>query len=98
MMNERALLALLRQVQIGDATPEEAAAQLRIEPFVSLGYATVDSQRKARQGIAEVIYGASKTPEQILGICQTMVERGEHNILVTRMQLSRAAQAGRCGA
>ncbi len=90
-MHERELLALLRRVQIGDATAEEAAAQLNPEPFVSLGYATVDTQRKARQGVQEVIYGASKTPEQILGICQAMTKRGGHNILVTRMSPQAAA-------
>lgn len=90
-MDEREVIALLRQVQIGDITPEDAASQLRPEPFVSLGYATVDTQRKARQGVCEVIYGASKSPEHILGICRTMAERGERNLLVTRMSPEAAA-------
>ena len=32
--------------------------------------------RKLRQGAAEVIYGAGKTPEQIAGIAARMAERG----------------------
>ncbi|MBR1845929.1 MAG: nickel pincer cofactor biosynthesis protein LarB, partial [Oscillospiraceae bacterium] len=90
-MDERAILDLLSKVKAGTLFPSEAAKLIQQESFVSLGYATVDTQRKARQGVAEVIYGASKTPEQIRGICQTMTERGEHNILVTRMSAQAAA-------
>jgi len=38
-----------------------------------------------RQGAAEVIYGAGKTPEQIAGIAAAMGERGCRNILITRI-------------
>ena len=41
--------------------------------------------RKIRQGAAEVIYGAGKTPEQILGILNTMRQHGQDRILITRM-------------
>lgn len=88
-------LRLLRRVQTGACTPEQAALELQAEPFVRLGYATVDTHRKARQGVPEVIYGASKTPEQILGICQTLIRRGEHNILITRMSPQAAETVGK---
>lgn len=83
-MNEQNALHILRQVQEGSLTPEQGAKALQGETYIALGYATVDTQRKARQGVTEVIYGASKTPEQILGICSALAERGETNILVTR--------------
>jgi hypothetical protein len=59
--------------------------QLKLEPFQDLGYAKVDYHRGVRQGVAEVIYGKSKTPEQILGIVSAMAEKGVENILITRM-------------
>ena len=78
-------LQLLRQVAEGSVPPEEALLQLKQEPFQDLGYAKVDFHRGVRQGAAEVIYGAGKTPEQIAGIAAAMGERGCRNILITRI-------------
>ena len=58
---------------------------LKEAPFEDLDYAKIDFHRSVRQGAAEVIYGAGKTPEQIRGIVCTMGERGCRNILVTRI-------------
>ena len=55
------------------------------EPFRDLGFAKIDSHRSLRQGIAEVIYGAGKRPEQIAEIAKTMLERGQKTVLITRM-------------
>ena len=85
MDNRHDILQLLRQVADGSATPEEALSQLKREPFADLGYAKVDLHRGVRQGAAEVIYGAGKTPEQIAGIAAAMGERGCQNILITRL-------------
>ena len=62
------LTALLTQVRDGSISVADAALQLREAPFEDLGYARVDHHRRLRQGAAEVIYGAGKTPEQIAGI------------------------------
>ena len=59
------LTALLTQVRDGSISVADAALQLREAPFEDLGYARVDHHRRLRQGAAEVIYGAGKTPEQI---------------------------------
>lgn len=48
-------------------------------------YATIDLERGKRQGMPEVIYGESKTAEQIAGIAQAMQEKGIENIMVTRL-------------
>jgi NCAIR mutase (PurE)-related protein len=85
MDNRHDILQLLRQVADGSATPEEALSQLKREPFEDLGYAKVDFHRGVRQGAAEVIYGAGKTPEQIAGIAAAMGARGCQNILITRL-------------
>ena len=79
------VLSLLRAVQSGDLSPEDALVQLKLSPFEDLGYAKVDGHRAVRQGTAEVIYGQSKTPEQILGILETMHRQGCENVLVTRI-------------
>ena len=85
MDNKHDILALLRGVANGTTSPEDALLKLKEAPFEDLGYAKVDFHRSVRQGAAEVIYGAGKTPEQISGIARTMGERGCRNILVTRI-------------
>ena len=47
---------------------EQAALKLKEEPFEDLGFAKIDHHRAMRQGVAEVIYGEGKTPEQIFRI------------------------------
>ncbi len=76
---------LLESVQAGTASVEEAMLQLKMSPFEDIGYAKVDMHRKIRQGAAEVIYGAGKTPEQIAGIVDTMRKNGQNRILITRL-------------
>ena len=85
MDNKHDILALLRGVAAGETAPEEALLKLKEAPFEDLGYAKVDLHRPVRQGAAEVIYGAGKTPEQIAGIAAKLGERGCRNILVTRI-------------
>ena len=84
-MANQNLQSILQAVQAGSLTPEEAMLRLKLAPFEDLGYAKVDCHRAVRQGVPEVIYGQSKTPEQIAGILSTMAERGCANILVTRV-------------
>ena len=93
MDNKHDILALLRGVANGTTTPEDALLKLKEAPFEDLGYAKVDFHRSVRQGAAEVIYGAGKTPEQISGIARTMGERGCRNILVTRISQETAEEA-----
>ena len=63
-MNEE-LRATLEAVRSGALSVDEAALRLKKAPFEDLGYAKVDLHRAVRQGAAEVIYGAGKTPAQI---------------------------------
>ena len=84
-MNEQELLRLLESVRAGAATPEEAAGLLRGSLSEDLGYAKVDHHRAVRQGAAEVIFGAGKTPDQIEGIVGAMMARGGSNIIITRL-------------
>lgn len=95
MDNRHDILRLLRQVAEGAVPPEEALSQLKRAPFEDLGYAKVDLHRSVRQGAAEVIYGAGKTPEQIAGIAAAMGERGCQNVLITRLSPEAAEVVGR---
>lgn len=89
MNNE--LSRILEAVKAGEMTVEEAELQIKMKPFEDLGYAKVDIQRKIRQGAAEVIYGAGKTPQQIIGIIESMKRNGQDRILITRLSVESAA-------
>ena len=78
-------LEILQHVQNGGLTPEDALLKLRMQPYEDLGYARVDHHRELRQGIAEVIYGEGKTPEQITGIAAAMLDKKQNTILITRL-------------
>ena len=82
--------ALLQGVQDGTVTVDDALLQLKQQPFEDLGYAKVDLHRKVRQGANEVIYGAGKTPEQIIGILEKMAQNGQKNVLITRLNRDKA--------
>ena len=84
------LRALLQAVKNGTVSVDDALSRLREPKTAELGYATVDLERKARQGESEVIYGAGKTPEQIRGIVNAMREHGQSRLLVTRLSPEKA--------
>lgn len=76
---------LLEGVSTGSVSVDDALLKLKTKPFEDIGYAKVDMHRKLRQGVAEVIYGAGKTAEQIVGIAETMLRNGQNTILITRL-------------
>ena len=76
---------LLEAVKSGETSVDHALLEIKKAPFEDIGYAKVDLHRKIRQGAAEVIYGAGKTPEQIAGITEAMLKNGQERILITRM-------------
>ena len=76
---------LLEDVKNGSVSVDEALLQLKRSPFTDIGYAKIDTHRAIRQGVAEVIYGAGKTPRQIAGIAKAMKEQGQTNVLITRL-------------
>ena len=76
---------ILEAVADGTLSVEDALLRLKTAPFADIGYAKVDLHRKVRQGASEVIYGAGKTPEQIIGILDTMKQNGQERVLITRL-------------
>ena len=81
---------MLQAVRDGALSVEDAVLRLKRAPFEDIGFAKVDLHRRLRQGAAEVVYGAGKTPEQIVAIVRTMRERGQGTVLVTRLSAEAA--------
>ncbi|MBQ1907059.1 MAG: nickel pincer cofactor biosynthesis protein LarB [Firmicutes bacterium] len=86
------LKKILEDVKDGRISIDEALLRIKSEPFEDIGYAKVDLHRKIRQGAAEVIYGAGKTPEQIRGILAVMKKHGQKTVLITRLTAEAAAE------
>ena len=76
---------LLESVRRGEVSVDEAYLKLRTAPFRDLGFAKIDTHRRLRTGAAEVIYGAGKTPEQMLEIIKAMLESGQETILIAKI-------------
>ena len=86
---------ILEDVKNGALSVDEALLKLKMKPFEDIGFAKVDLHRSVRQGCAEVIYGAGKTPQQIVSITQTMKQNGQDTILITRLTQSAADEVGK---
>jgi hypothetical protein len=86
---------MLEGVKNGSVSVDDALLQLKTKPFEDIGYAKVDMHRKLRQGVAEVIYGAGKTPGQIIGIIDVMKDNGQKTILITRLSEMSAGIVGK---
>ena len=76
---------MLEAVRSGEISVDEALLTIKKAPFEDIGYAKVDMHRGIRQGAPEVIYGAGKTAEQMLGIIEAMKKSGQETILITRV-------------
>lgn len=64
---------------------EAALGELRTLPYEDIGFAKVDHHRALRDWMPEVILGLGKTPEQVVGIARTLLERADR-LLVTRLE------------
>ena len=85
---------ILNAVRAGDMSVDDAVLALKKEPFEDIGYAKIDLHRGVRQGAPEVIYGAGKTAQQIIGIAKEMRRHGEKTILITRLSKQAADEVG----
>ncbi len=82
---------IMQSVRDGSMSVDEAVLAVKKAPFEDLGFAKVDLHRRLRQGAAEVIYGAGKTPAQIAGILDVMRKNGQKTVLITRLSAEAAA-------
>jgi pyridinium-3,5-biscarboxylic acid mononucleotide synthase len=79
------LEALLKDVQAGRLSPEQALETLRDYPYRDLGFAKVDHHREVSRGCPEVVFGLGKTADQIVQISREIIKKGA-NLLVTRVE------------
>jgi pyridinium-3,5-biscarboxylic acid mononucleotide synthase len=87
MTKPEALKKLLQAIADGEISPETALDQLKDLPFETLGeFAKIDHHRQLRTGFPEVIWGADKTPEQIIKIMTAMRNRNNSVVMVTRIK------------
>lgn len=71
-MDADELLRLLGEVQTGRLSASAAFDRLRHLPYENLGFARPDLHRPLRKGLPEVVYCQGKTPEQVIGIFETL--------------------------
>ena len=83
---------LLEGVRDGSVSVDEALLSFRTAPYEDLSWAKVDLHRAVRQGTPEVIYGAGKTPPQMIGILNAMRAHGQERVLLTRLSAEAAEE------
>lgn len=88
---------LLEGVASGAVSVDDAEIELRAKPLKDIGYANIDLDRQARQGVSEVIYGEGKTAEQIAGIVRTLEDHGQPRVLITRLASDKADEVAGSG-
>ena len=74
---------LLRAVQEGSCTVEDAMEQLKTLPYENMGYARLDHHRALRTGFPEVIFSQGKTVAHMAEIFQHLYQRSG-TVLATR--------------
>jgi pyridinium-3,5-biscarboxylic acid mononucleotide synthase len=78
------LVHLLDRFRAGQITRDHVLRKLQAAPLADLGFAQVDTHRGLRQGFPEVIFGAGKTPGQVVQIA-TRILAHDARLLVTRV-------------
>lgn len=81
---------LLIQVKEGTISPDEALEQIKTEPYRDINFAKIDLHRNIRQNVSEIIYGAGKSSEQIVGIIKEMLMCHRTDIIVTKVSPTKA--------
>jgi NCAIR mutase (PurE)-related protein len=89
-MDQKEVYKLLEQVKSGEVSIDRAVLDLKEAPYQDIGYAKIDTHRGLRQGIPEVIYGAGKTADQIIGIVKEMTAHHQKNVMITRVSPEKA--------
>lgn len=82
-MNSADIEQILRQFADGGLSAGDATEKIKNLAYEDIGFARVDHARSDRQGFPEVIFGQGKTPDQIVGIFERLIERAP-NVLITR--------------
>lgn len=93
-MDPQQLLDVLDQVRTGALSPVDAAAKIGALPYAEVAHAVgstmIDHHRELRTGVPEIVYGASKTAEQIAGAMRELARRAG-GALATRIDPAKAS-------
>lgn len=81
-MDLNELERLLAAYKSGELDAGQAARQIKNLHYEDIGYARVDHARSSRQGFPEVVFGAGKTRQQVVGIVERLAKRSP-NVIVT---------------
>jgi NCAIR mutase (PurE)-related protein len=83
------LLELLDEVRAGKVAPEDAARKLAALPYAEVTQAiVVDHHRELRTGVPELVFGATKTAEQIVSALRELAKDG--GAIATRVDADKA--------
>ena len=74
---------LLENYKDNKLSKEDFKSKIKEIYFEDIGFAKIDHHRKLRRGFTEVIYGANKSPEQILEIAKKILKYSD-TLLITR--------------
>jgi pyridinium-3,5-biscarboxylic acid mononucleotide synthase len=74
---------LLARFAAGKVPAGDVLRALQAAPFTDLGFANLDTHRSLRKGFPEVVFGAGKTPAQLVKIATTLLA-SENQLLITR--------------
>ncbi len=88
-MTEHRMREILESVASGRMTAEAALARLKHLPFEDLGFAKIDRHRDIRRGVPEVVFGESKSIDQLAQIGRGVV-RARMNLIITRLSADKA--------
>ena len=75
---------LIEDIKSGQLDAESAARMIRKSAYEDMSYAKIDHDRSSRKGFPEVIFGQSKTSQQILEIALRIIDVSGR-VLVTRI-------------
>ncbi|MSU63860.1 MAG: nickel pincer cofactor biosynthesis protein LarB [Pedosphaera sp.] len=83
-MTPNEAIALLTRFRAGEVSADRVLRAFQSAPLADLGFAQVDTHRALRKGFPEVIFGAGKTPAQLVKIAEKLFAH-EQRVLVTRV-------------
>jgi len=78
---------ILNDLHTNSINIEQAETLIKNISIIDIGHTRIDIDRKNRTGAGEVIFGAGKTPEQIIEISKKLLEAKER-VLITRIDES----------
>ncbi len=83
-------IKLLEKFRAGGIGRDQVLHAFQAAPIADVGFAQVDTHRALRKGFPEVIFGAGKSPEQVLKIACKLLE-SERCIIITRITPAHAS-------